>query len=200
MIARFLKGAGVFAASTVIDRLKTMWLIIGVGGTLGAAWLLGNQLVASFTYIPAVATIEWAGYVCQAAMGDMEMSVCSEAETERRAAADSPLKYEFRVRFSFTDPAETERHTITGRLPMTGLPRDEAVKGAQFNLLYNPAEPRRTSLPFGSDYHAVLIGLIGIAMLGSYAAIFWMNGAAAKRRREKKLKRMTDDVMSRDRP
>jgi len=199
MVAAYghLARVGMFFAGTFINRIKSMWLMIGLGGTLGAAWLMGGQVLAGFNYTPAVATIEWTGYVCQPASRKGPMTACSEAETIRRAAIGSPLTFEFHVRFSFTNPQKTERHTITGRLPMTGLPREEAEKGRQFNLLYDPASPRKTSLPPGSDYNAVLIGLVGLAALGSYAAIFWMNGAVGRRRRELKLDALTEDVMSR---
>lgn len=196
-ISGFLRTIGAAMAGSVIGRIKTMWLIVGLGGTLGAAWMVGMQAVAALTFTPAVATIAWAGYVCEAAPGQTPMSACSEAETERRRAANSPLKHEYRVRFSFTDPAKTERFTISGYLPLTGLPRDEAVKGARFNLLYDPTNPKKTSLPLGSDYHALLIGLVGIAALGSYAAIFWMSGSAARRRRDDRLDALTNEVMSR---
>lgn len=149
----------------LLGRLNTFLLIIGIAGTGIAAYSLGSQVVASFSYQPATATIVRAQWECRT---PLHQGACSEDEA--KIARQSGGSGEFRVTFRFTD-AGGKVHTLTTYIPKTGMLREDAKPGVTFALLYDPDDPTRTALPLGSDMNTTLIGLAGIAALAFYIAI-----------------------------
>ncbi len=164
----------------ISSKVQAFLLAIAIAGLGFGGWKLGVQAEATFTHEPAVATIIASGYRCPAANGALR--ACSQRLVDQLKASNGQPT-DFRVTFAFAD-ASGRRHTITGYITRTGLPRAEAVPGATFNLLYDPADPSKTSLPLGADYHAILIGLAGVAALAFYVALF---GSPFRRRRSPEI-------------
>ncbi|BCW88302.1 hypothetical protein sos41_14410 [Alphaproteobacteria bacterium SO-S41] len=170
--------AGLFVHS-LVGKVKHWWLIIGLAGVAIGGYNMGSQIHSSFIYEPAVATIMQAGWLCAERPGG-PLKACSEARAAQLRNAKSGLDSEYRVTFRFDDKQHVT-HIVTSYITRTGLPKEEALPGVTFDLLYDPANPKKTDLPFGTDYHSGLIGLVGLAALGSYVAMFWPWGRSRRR-------------------
>lgn len=149
-------------------RVRGLLLAVGIAGTGLGAFMMGGQAIAAFSYEPAVATIVAAGYRCQAPKG---WRSCGEVEIARAEARGQPIAHEYLVTFTFLD-AKGIKRLVKGYVTKTGLPREEAVRGATFNLVYDPANPTKTSLPLGADHHALVVGLAGTAALAFHVFLF----------------------------
>jgi len=165
----------------VVSKVKTFLLVIAAAGMGICAFMMGNQAIAAFTYERSVATIIASGYRCQTSKAWRD---CDKAEIDLAEARGGEIIHEFRVTFTFPDAKGVKRQ-ISGYITKTGLPREEAVHGAQFNILYDPADPKKTSLPLGADHHAIFVGLAGLAALAFYVFLFGLPSWPRRR---------TDDV------
>jgi hypothetical protein len=167
------------AVQFVNGRLRLVWLAAGVAGTAFATVLLGGQIQAGLTYRPAVASVVATQWMCEG-QGVTAFRPCSRPVAQRLQHDSGARAARLDVTFRFTSEGGAV-HTRTAPFGRTGLSLDEAVPGARFELLYDPEDPTRTSIPFGDDKPSILAGLIGLAALLSYAAVFWMRTGEGQR-------------------
>jgi hypothetical protein len=163
----------------VNGRLRLVWLAAGVVGTTLATFLLGGQIQAGLTYRPAIASVATIQWMCER-QKEPAFRPCSRPEAKRLQEASGARRARLDVTFRFAAESGAV-HTLTAPFGRTGLSLDEAVPGARFELLYDPADPARTSIPFGNDKPSIIAGLFGLAALLSYAAVFWMGAGQARR-------------------